>query len=56
MIGVFIFLNIAMFVVKLSDLIPNNKSFNRRFLQNECSDAGYKKNNKTSSGEDHLRV
>ena len=29
---VFIFLNIAMFVVKLTDLIPENTSVNGRFL------------------------
>ena len=33
-LGVIIFLNIAMFVVKLTDLIPENKSINGRFLQN----------------------
>ena len=33
-LGVFIFLNIFMFVVKLTDLIPENKSVNRRYLQN----------------------
>ena len=33
-LGVIIFLNIAMFVVKLTDLIPENKSVNGRFLQN----------------------
>ena len=31
---VFILLNIAMFVVKLTDLIPENKSVNGRFLRN----------------------
>ena len=31
-LGVIIFLNIAMFVVKLTDLIPENKSVNGRFL------------------------
>ena len=33
-LGVFIFLNIAMFLVKLTDLIPENKSVNRGFFQN----------------------
>ena len=33
-LGVFIFPNIAMFVVKLTDLIPGNKSVNGRFLRN----------------------
>ena len=33
-LGVFIFINIAMFVVKLTDLIPENKAVNRRFLRN----------------------
>ena len=33
-LGVIIFLNIAMFVVKLTDLIPENKSVNGRFLRN----------------------
>ena len=33
-LGVLIFLNVAMFVVKLTDLIPENKSVNGRFLQN----------------------
>ena len=32
--GVFIFLNITMFVVKLTDLIPENKSVNGRFIWN----------------------
>ena len=31
-LGVFIFLNKVMFVVKLTDLIPENKSVNGRFL------------------------
>ena len=33
-LGVIIFLNIAMCVVKLTDLIPENQSVNGRFLQN----------------------
>ena len=33
-LGVIIFLNIAMFVVKLTDLSPENKSVNGRFLEN----------------------
>ena len=33
-LGVIIFLNIAMFVVKLTDLITENKSANGRFLRN----------------------
>ena len=33
-LGVIIFLNIAMFVVKLTDFIPENKLVNGRFLQN----------------------
>ena len=33
-LGVIIFLNIAMFVVNLTDLIPENKSVNGRFLRN----------------------
>ena len=33
-LGVFIFPNIAMFVVKLTDLIMENKSVNGRLLQN----------------------
>ena len=33
-LGVIIFINISMFVVKLTDLIPENKSVNGRFLQN----------------------
>ena len=33
-LGVIIFLNIAMFVVKLTDLITENKSVNGRFLRN----------------------
>ena len=33
-LGVIIFLNIAMFVVKLTNLIPENKLVNGRFLQN----------------------
>ena len=40
-LGIFIFLNIAMFVVKITDLIPENKSVNGRFLQNECPDDGF---------------
>ena len=32
-LGVIIFLNLAMFVVKLTDLIPENKSVNGRFLR-----------------------
>ena len=33
-LGVIILLNVALFVVKLTDLIPENKSVNGRFLQN----------------------
>ena len=33
-LGVIIFLNISMFVVKLTDLITENKSVNGRFLRN----------------------
>ena len=33
-LGVIISLNIAMFVVKLTNLIPENKLVNGRFLQN----------------------
>ena len=40
-LGVFIVLNIAMFMVKLTDIIPDNKSINGRFLQNQCPDDGF---------------
>ena len=33
-LGVIIFPNIAMFVVNLTDLIPENKTVNGRFLRN----------------------
>ena len=55
-LGVFILLNIAVFVVKLTDLVPENKLSNGRFLWNQCPDAGLNYFfNKTSSGEDYLR-
>ena len=37
----FIFLNVDMFVVKLTDLIPENKLSNRIFLWNLCPDADF---------------
>ena len=40
-LGVFILLNIAVFVVKLTDLVPENKLSNGRFLWNQCPDAGF---------------
>ena len=55
-LGVFIFINIAMFVVKLTDLIPENKLVNGKYLQNCCPDDEFDISNKTSSDEDHFRV
>ena len=36
-----VFLNIAMFVVKLTDSILENKSVNEIFLYNQCPDTGF---------------
>ena len=55
-LGVIIFLNIAMFVVKITDLIPKIHRSTGDFSRNNAPMMGFDISNKTSAGEDDLRV
>ena len=55
-LGVIIFLNIAVFVVKLTDLIPEINQSTGDFSGTNAPMIGFDISNKASSGEDHVRV
>ena len=55
-LGVFISLNISMFVIKLTDLNPEMNRSTGDFSRTNAPMMDFDISKKTSSGEDHLRV